>query len=138
MNTATIIVTDRIEGVWDRSVVAGVSVLEIVIVHFITQFLIIVVQSMEVLIITFGIMKADYTGSLITVTVLIMLQGACGISTGKYSRRNANKPSCRLKSEALWLGFDLNFSRVLHFGCQHKPQHGKRSLLWSLLSHGDT
>lgn len=110
MNTATIIVTDRIEGVWDRSVVAGVSVLEIVIVHFITQFLIIVVQSLEVLVITFGIMKADYTGSLITVTILIMLQGACGISTGEL------KQTCTL-SRIKNLGFELNFSRVLHFGC---------------------
>lgn len=85
MNTATIIVTDRIEGVWDRSVVAGVSVLEIVIVHFITQFLIIMVQSTELLVITFGIMKADYSGSLMTIIILIILQGACGIACGNLS-----------------------------------------------------
>ncbi|XP_018326204.2 ABC transporter G family member 20-like [Agrilus planipennis] len=81
-NTSTIIISDRLEGVWDRSIVAGVTSAEILLTHFVTQLLIIIFQSALIMVLTFAIFKYTSEGSLVVITVLIFLQGLCGISYG--------------------------------------------------------
>lgn len=83
-NTSSIIITDRLEGVWDRSIVAGVSSLEILLTHFVTQFLLIVIQTGIILIVTFAIYQTEFIGNFATIIVIILLQGGCGMAFGKH------------------------------------------------------
>lgn len=83
-NTSSIIITDRLEGVWDRSIVAGVSSLEILITHFVTQFLLIVIQTGIILIVTFAIYQTEFIGNFATIIVIILLQGGCGMAFGFF------------------------------------------------------
>lgn len=81
-SSATIIINDRLEGVWDRSIVAGVSSLEIVLTHFLMQIVIVLLQVLEVMIVTFVLWGIDYAGSLATIWVLVVLQGIVGMCFG--------------------------------------------------------
>lgn len=80
--TSTIIISDRKEGVWDRSIVAGVTSLEIMFTHFITQFILMVLQVAEIMVITFAIYNTTNEGSLSTLVFMIILEGLCGMSYG--------------------------------------------------------
>ncbi|XP_022905337.1 ABC transporter G family member 20-like [Onthophagus taurus] len=80
--TSSIMIQDRLEGVWDRSIVAGVSSVEIVLTHFITQFIIICIQVIEVMIITFLFYKIEYVGNIALITFMVVLQGVCGMVFG--------------------------------------------------------
>ncbi|KRT81367.1 hypothetical protein AMK59_5794, partial [Oryctes borbonicus] len=80
--TSTIIITDRLEGVWDRSIVAGVSSFEILLTHFATQILIIILQVIEIMVLTFVIYRTEYVGSLALITCLLALEGLCGMCFG--------------------------------------------------------
>ncbi|RZC34174.1 ABC transporter G family member, partial [Asbolus verrucosus] len=77
-----IIITDRSEGVWDRSIIAGVSSLEITITHFIIQIGIVIVYTIQVLTITFAIFKIEVTGSMWILAILTFLQGIAGVGYG--------------------------------------------------------
>lgn len=81
--TSTIIITDRLEGVWDRSIVAGVSSFEILLTHFATQIIIIIMQVIEVLILTFLLYKTEFVGSFVLICSFVILEGFCGMCFGK-------------------------------------------------------
>lgn len=83
-NTSSVIITDRLEGVWDRSIVAGVSSLEILLTHFVTQFALVIVQTAIVVVLTFAIYQTEYLGNFGTIILLILLQGGCGMAFGKF------------------------------------------------------
>ncbi|KAI7815043.1 ABC subfamily G member 21 [Rhyzopertha dominica] len=80
--TSTIIITDRLEGVWDRSIVAGVTSSEILLTHFVVQMALILIQMLESVIITFGIYGMEYVGNITTIALILGLQGLCGMSYG--------------------------------------------------------
>ncbi|XP_063926637.1 ABC transporter G family member 20-like [Zophobas morio] len=80
--TSQIIVTDRCEGLWDRSIIAGVSSLEISITHFIMQIGIVIVYTATVLIITFWLFHLKYVGSMWILALLTFLQGINGVGYG--------------------------------------------------------
>ncbi|XP_050310195.1 ABC transporter G family member 23-like isoform X2 [Anthonomus grandis grandis] len=82
MMTSQIIITDRKEGVWDRSIVAGVTSLEITLTHFILQALIMVVQSAEVLVMVFWCYQYSFVGNFGVITFLTYLSGICGMAYG--------------------------------------------------------
>lgn len=82
-NTVDTILTDRLGGTWYRSSVAGVSSLEIILTHFVTQFSITIIQVLEILILTFFIYKTDYNGSLFEIILVLILGGIVGMSYGK-------------------------------------------------------
>lgn len=84
--TSTIIITDRLEGVWDRSIVAGVTSLEILITHFLLQMFVIFLQMIEVVVITFGFYGMEYLGSIFAIVIIVALQGLCGMSYGKLKK----------------------------------------------------
>lgn len=81
--TSTIIITDRLEGVWDRSIVAGVTSSEILLTHFVVQMALILIQMLESVIITFGIYGMEYVGNITTIALILGLQGLCGMSYGE-------------------------------------------------------
>ncbi|XP_066145077.1 ABC transporter G family member 23-like [Euwallacea fornicatus] len=82
MMTSQIIITDRKDGIWDRSVVAGITSLEITLTHFILQACIMVVQASEVLILIFAIYKYPIEGSPWLIFFIAYLAGICGMVYG--------------------------------------------------------
>ncbi|XP_056637728.1 uncharacterized protein LOC130445863 [Diorhabda sublineata] len=80
--TSQIIITDRHDGVWDRSIVAGVSSLEITITHLIIQASICIIQTGELLFVVFLIYRQEYFGSIWLIYFMVYLQGVCGMAYG--------------------------------------------------------
>ncbi|CAG9856408.1 unnamed protein product [Phyllotreta striolata] len=84
MMTSQILITEKLEGVWDRSIIAGATSLELIISHFSFQACIAVIQSLEVIILLYGIYQYEYVGSLFLVYALIYLEGICGMAFGLF------------------------------------------------------
>lgn len=82
--TSTIIITDRLEGVWDRSIVAGVTATEIMLTHFITQFILLIIQVIECIVIIFVIFRYESIGSMYLIIFMTVLQGLSGMCFGKH------------------------------------------------------
>ncbi|XP_015434840.1 PREDICTED: ABC transporter G family member 23-like [Dufourea novaeangliae] len=80
--SSSIIITDRHSGVWDRSLVQGVTTAEILITHLISQVIVIVIQVAAALCISFLQFDVECKGSLATVIWLGILDGVCGMSYG--------------------------------------------------------
>ncbi|KAI2474061.1 ABC transporter G family member 23-like [Diabrotica virgifera virgifera] len=80
--TSQIIITDRHDGVWDRSIVAGVTSLEITITHLVLQASICIIQTAELLVVVYLIYQQEYSGSLWLMYVMVYLQGICGMAYG--------------------------------------------------------
>ncbi|EAT33290.1 AAEL014428-PA [Aedes aegypti] len=80
--TATIFITDRLEGVWDRTLVAGITALELLLAHIITQTSIMLLQCVEIILLATFIFDAQNQGSNITVVGLLMLLGFAGMLYG--------------------------------------------------------
>lgn len=81
--TCQIILTDRHDGVWDRSIVAGVTSLEITFSHFVLQLCVNIVQSLEIAIVVYAVFQQKYVGNIFLIYFLIWLQGLCGMAYGK-------------------------------------------------------
>lgn len=80
--TALIIITERFEGIWDRSIVAGVTSFEVIITHFVLQAAICFIQSLEVLAIAFFVFQMEYKGYLFIIWLFIYVQAIAGMSYG--------------------------------------------------------
>jgi len=81
--TSIIIIVERDEGVWDRTLVAGVSTNEILVSHMMTQGLVMGIQTAEVLLMGFAVFQLRCKGNLVTITLILLIQGLCGMSAGK-------------------------------------------------------
>ncbi|CAB0037804.1 unnamed protein product [Trichogramma brassicae] len=78
--SAAIIIQDRAEGVWDRSLVQGVTTREILFSHIITQSFMIIIQVTMVLCVVFLHFRMDCKGSLLVViflTLEVSFSGMC-------------------------------------------------------------
>lgn len=82
--TAQIILTDRHDGVWDRSIVAGVTSLEITCSHFVLQLCVNIVQTLEIILVVYAVFQQKYVGNIYLLYLLAWLQGLCGMAYGKY------------------------------------------------------
>ncbi|KAJ8686912.1 hypothetical protein QAD02_022706 [Eretmocerus hayati] len=80
--SSSIIIADRAEGVWDRSLVQGVTTAAILFSHILTQFLMIIIQVTVVLSMVFIHFKFPIEGSLPTAVALVVLTGLCGMCYG--------------------------------------------------------
>ncbi|KAM9727158.1 ABC transporter G family member 20 isoform 2-T2 [Menidia menidia] len=80
--TALSFVLERKEGLLDRCWVAGVSSMETMLAHLLSQLLVISVQIILMLLFILLVFKNPNEGSLVLVVVLIVLQGISGISFG--------------------------------------------------------
>ncbi|KAI2474062.1 ATP binding cassette (ABC) protein subfamily G member, 23-like [Diabrotica virgifera virgifera] len=84
MMTSQIIITDRHEGVWDRSIVAGVTSLEITLTHIVLQASVCVIQAVEALLVAYLYYQHEFMGNMLLMFFLIYLSGICGISCGLW------------------------------------------------------
>lgn len=80
--TCIIILDEKCEGIWDRSIIAGVTSLELSMSHLIYQITFMVVMSLELIILVFFVFCQPYAGSLWLIFALIYLQGLAGIMLG--------------------------------------------------------
>lgn len=80
--TAISIVSEQKEGLLERSWVAGVRPLEVILSHVICQFLVMFVQVAGLLVFTFIVFEIPSRGPFIWVVLLTLLQGCCGMIYG--------------------------------------------------------
>ncbi|XP_056465495.1 ABC transporter G family member 23 isoform X1 [Gadus chalcogrammus] len=80
--TALSFVLERKEGLLDRCWVAGVSSLETMLAHLLSQLFVISVQILLMLLFVLLVFKIPNEGSLMLVVALIVLQGVTGIAFG--------------------------------------------------------
>ncbi|XP_037949298.1 ABC transporter G family member 23 [Teleopsis dalmanni] len=80
--TAAVFISERMDGVWDRTLVAGVSATEMLWAHLLTQIIIMAFQSFEV-IMYIGIVFDTYNkGDSTTLVFLLTLTAFCGMLFG--------------------------------------------------------
>ncbi|XP_025018058.1 ABC transporter G family member 20 [Tetranychus urticae] len=80
--TALAFILERRDGLFERSLVAGVDTLQILIAHALTQIIVMVVQIMLVLVFTFLVFDIPSRGPFGWVIVLLLLQGCTGMAFG--------------------------------------------------------
>nr|XP_050869463.1 ABC transporter G family member 20-like [Vespula vulgaris]XP_050869464.1 ABC transporter G family member 20-like [Vespula vulgaris]XP_050869465.1 ABC transporter G family member 20-like [Vespula vulgaris] len=80
--TTAILISDRHEGVWERSIVQGVTTSEILFSHFVVELSIVIIQVLLICLISFAYFNLDCKGSLLTVVTMIFLMGLCGLFYG--------------------------------------------------------
>lgn len=82
--TSGAMLIERNEGMLERCLVSGITGIELLFSHVITQFIIMVFQSILVLIFAFSVFKLALEGYIIWVIILTILTGLCGMCFGKY------------------------------------------------------
>lgn len=83
--TSSVLIIERMEGLLDRSWVAGVSPGEILFSHVITQFVVMCGQTALVLIFMILVFGVECKGEIGWVIVLTILQGLCGMCFGELT-----------------------------------------------------
>lgn len=86
--TSSVLIIERMEGLLDRSWVAGVTPAEVLFSHVITQFVVMCGQTALVLIFMLAVFDVECQGQLGWVIVLTILQGLCGMCFGKFTVHN--------------------------------------------------
>jgi uncharacterized membrane protein len=82
--TCVIMVTETMEGIWDRALVAGVTEREVLISHILTQFILMIIQVVIVLTLSLAILKIENHGSVLLIAAISLIVGALGVFMGKY------------------------------------------------------
>ncbi|KAJ9590920.1 hypothetical protein L9F63_016018, partial [Diploptera punctata] len=80
--TSSALIIERMEGLLDRSWVAGVTPSEILFSHVITQFVVMCGQTALVLIFMIIVFGVECKGDLFSAVILTILQGLCGMCFG--------------------------------------------------------
>ncbi|XP_034254598.1 ABC transporter G family member 20 isoform X1 [Thrips palmi] len=80
--TSSALIIERMEGLLDRSWVAGVSPFEILFSHVVTQFVVMCGQTALVLIFMIAVFEVECKGDMFWVIILTILQGLCGMCFG--------------------------------------------------------
>lgn len=93
--TSSALIIERMEGLLDRSWVAGVSPGEILFSHVVTQFVVMCGQTALVLIFMILVFGVECKGDIGWVIILTILQGLCGMCFGKVKDETAShSPRC--------------------------------------------
>ncbi|KAF7496676.1 ABC transporter G family member 20 [Sarcoptes scabiei] len=82
--TAMVIVVERKNGLIERTTVAGVTNFQFILSHLITQFFVLLVQVMLLMICVFPIYQIPYHGEFLFILLLTLLQSFCGMSFGLF------------------------------------------------------
>ncbi|XP_021913320.1 ABC transporter G family member 20 isoform X2 [Zootermopsis nevadensis] len=80
--TSSALIIERMEGLLDRSWVAGVTPFEILFSHVITQFVVMCGQTALVLIFMIIVFGVECKGNVLSAVILTILQGLCGMCFG--------------------------------------------------------
>jgi ABC-type transport system involved in cytochrome c biogenesis permease component len=73
---------ERNEGILERCLVSGVTGIEILCGHVVTQFLVMVFQTALVLVFSFSVFNLENKGDLLWVVLLVVETGFCGMCFG--------------------------------------------------------
>lgn len=77
------IVTDRREGTLDRSLVAGVNMVEILIAQIIVRMFVLIIQTVSIMLLVFGYFEIENKGSYELIFALLMLHSINGMAYGQ-------------------------------------------------------
>ncbi|KAI0241754.1 ABC transporter G family member 20 [Lamellibrachia satsuma] len=80
--TALSFVLERKQGLLDRSFVAGVTAVEVMLGHMCSQFLVLLVQVSLLLVFILAVFQVPFQGPLILVILLTLMQGLTGMALG--------------------------------------------------------
>lgn len=81
-STSLTFVSERKEGLLDRSLVAGVNIIELMLSHTFVKLGILIIQAVIILFAMMLMLKLELNHLFIAAGLLILLQGLCGISFG--------------------------------------------------------
>ncbi|XP_054268829.1 ABC transporter G family member 20 [Macrosteles quadrilineatus] len=80
--TSGAMLIERNEGIMERGLVSGITGVEILTAHVITQFLVMLGQSVMVVVFALFVFDVTNHGEVILVLVLVVLDGMCGMTYG--------------------------------------------------------
>jgi hypothetical protein len=80
--TAAVYMSERKAGLFDRSLVAGVQMIEFMIAHVVNQLVVLIGQTLFVYLFALLVFKIPFHGSLPLAVLITLLQGLCGMSFG--------------------------------------------------------
>lgn len=80
--TSGAMIIERKEGLIERSLVSGITPSEILMSHVVTQFVVMTVQVIVVLVLSFPVFGISIAGDMVYVVILTMLNGLCGMCFG--------------------------------------------------------
>lgn len=109
--TSSALIVERMEGLLDRSWVAGVSPGEILFSHVVTQFVVMCGQTALVLIFMISVFGVKNNGNIIYVVMLTLLQGLCGMCFGFVI-----SAACELERNAIQLALGSFYPTLLLSG----------------------
>lgn len=84
--TSGAMLIERNEGILERCLVYGVTGVEILFSHVISQLLVMFIQTAMVIVFSFYVFDITLRGELASVVLMTVLTGLCGMSFGKRSR----------------------------------------------------
>lgn len=80
--STALIITDRSEGVWDRVLVQGVTTVEILLAHILTQIIIVCIHTSLTMCYSFLVWNLECKGSIANALCLIFFSGCSGLMWG--------------------------------------------------------
>jgi len=129
--TSESFITERAQGLLERSWLVGVLPLEILASYMFSQFLVIVIQVATALVVVFGLFQIPCSGSLALFSILSLLQGFVGVSYGFLL-----STVCSTTAEAMKLSISSFFPSLLLCGIvwplEGMPYLWLRELVWYL------
>lgn len=109
--TSSALIVERMEGLLDRSWVAGVSPGEILFSHVVTQFVVMCGQTALVLLFMILVFGVKCNGNIALVVMLTLLQGLCGMCFGFVI-----SAACELERNAIQLALGSFYPTLLLSG----------------------
>ncbi|EDW76377.1 uncharacterized protein Dwil_GK15422 [Drosophila willistoni] len=82
--TATVFISERMDGIWDRTLLAGVSATEMLWAHLLTQLIIMTLQSFEVIMFIGLVFDTYNKGDTMTLIGLLTMTAFCGMLFGLF------------------------------------------------------
>jgi len=82
--TSTIFINDRLEGIWDRTLVGGIKPSEMLLAHIICQSTVMLIQCLEIVFLAAVVFETSNRGNDFTVVFLLMLLGFAGMCFGLF------------------------------------------------------
>uniref|UniRef100_A0A0K8TRC9 Putative abc transporter g family member 20-like isoform x2 n=1 Tax=Tabanus bromius TaxID=304241 RepID=A0A0K8TRC9_TABBR len=80
--TTAVFITERSDGVWDRTLIAGISTSEMLIAHIMLQSVIMILQCLEIVVYISLVFNTQNNGNNFTVIALLVLTGFSGMLFG--------------------------------------------------------
>lgn len=82
--TAAVFITDRMDGVWERTLVAGITTTELLLAHIMTHSILVFLQAAEVIFFIGVVFGTENNGDNLTVICLLALTGFGGMLFGNF------------------------------------------------------